>query len=379
MKAVLQIAGVIPGPPFDPGTWSGSSRHLFRSMERAGVLVDAIDARPFAGFAYLAKLLSFSRDTEVWRQKYDVDALSRSLISRTAARRLRQVEPRPNVSFQIGAWCDLTDLAGGRLVRSSYHDGNLAVYLMRPDLRIDLTTRRVRKAFERERKTYDGLDVIFTMSEWLRSSFINDFNQDASKVIAVGAGANLYELPDVPPRAGHSPTFLFVGKDFERKGGRILLDAFAEVRAIVPEARLLIVGPRGLEAPPEGVTFLGRIQRGSTNGERAFDELYRSATAFVMPSNYEPFGIAFLEAMSYNLPCIGTNTCAMPEIISHERTGYIVSPGSTDELIEAMSRVATDPEHAAAMGVAARARVEKDCTWDIVVRRITSALIERFV
>ena len=45
---------------------------------------------------------------------------------------------------------------------------------------------------------------------------------------------------------------------------------------------------------------------------------------FVMPSLYEPYGIVFAEAMAHRLPCIGADNCAMPEIIKHGETGYVV-------------------------------------------------------
>ena len=67
-------------------------------------------------------------------------------------------------------------------------------------------------------------------------------------------------------------------------------------------------------------------------------DAYRRATAFVMPSRYEPFGIVFLEAMAYWLPCVGSRTCAMPEIIDEGVTGLLAEPDDVDSLADCLSR-----------------------------------------
>jgi glycosyltransferase involved in cell wall biosynthesis len=93
-----------------------------------------------------------------------------------------------------------------------------------------------------------------------------------------------------------------------------------------------------------------------------------------MPSRFEPFGIAFVEAMSWGLPCIGTTSCAMPEIITDGRTGYVVPPGDGDRLAERMLDLVERPASAAAMGRAGRERFLADFTWDRVAERMVAAI-----
>ncbi len=275
--------------------------------------------------------------------------------------------------LQIGAWYDLGATNG---LRCSYHDGNLAVSLARPKPSLDRSDRGIQRALAAERRLYDGLDLIFTMSDWLRRSFVDDFRQAPEKVITVGAGANLASLPQVPERSFESPRILFVGKRWERKGGPQLLEAFRLMREERPDAELWIAGPEKPPAEAPGVRFIGRVDRGSADGERRLDELYRGATVFAMPSVYEPFGVVFLEAMAYRLPCIGSDRCAMPEIIDDGVTGHVVGAFDTAGLARRLLELA-EPDRARSFGEAGHGRFLERYTWDGVATRMLDAVAER--
>ena len=109
----------------------------------------------------------------------------------------------------------------------------------------------------REAAVYRGARVIAAFSENVARSLARDYGVDPARVAVVGAGANVF--PPEAPRRDDGRTVLFVGKDFGRKGGPILLDAFARVRRRVPRARLLIAGPRHAPALPEGAFHLGPV------------------------------------------------------------------------------------------------------------------------
>jgi glycosyltransferase involved in cell wall biosynthesis len=281
--------------------------------------------------------------------------------------------------LQIGGWCDLSGFGvNGSVLRASYHDGNLATYLQRPGLELDPSSRRVQRAWELERRLYDGLDVIFTMSDWVRRAFIEEFEQDPDKIVTVYAGANLASVPEPTPREFTPPRYLFVGKgDFARKGGPQVLRAFARVRERIPGAELMLVGPKSSPTTQTGVRCLGTISRGAPDGERELDRIYREATAYVMPSLYEPFGIVFLEAMSHRLPCVGSACCAMPEFIEEGVTGFVVPPGEDGLLAERLLELGTNPGRSRTMGDAGYQRFLDRYTWDGVAARIVEEIGKR--
>jgi alpha-maltose-1-phosphate synthase len=378
-----RIAGVSPGPPFDFATWSGTSHYLLSALARRGALVGAVDASPSV-VTYLEKAASFSPDMRRWRQRYAAGGsalagVARRARSRVGARRLAALDAEVDAVMQIGGWYDFSGFRLGRpVLRCSYHDGNLATFLRQPGLAFDKSSAVIRRAWKAERALYDRLDLILTMSEWTRQSFVDEFEQDPDKVVMVGAGANLPLPSELPQRDFSRPHLLFVGKgDFIGKGGAQILAAFERVRSRHPEAELSIVGQPTLPTTQPGVRNLGVISRRAAGGEAALDRVYREATMFLMPSIYECFGIAFVEAMALGLPCIGAATCAMPEIIEDGRTGFVVTPGSSDELAQRILELIEDPDRARDLGDAGRQRVLDRFSWDRVAERIVAELSSR--
>jgi glycosyltransferase involved in cell wall biosynthesis len=224
------------------------------------------------------------------------------------------------------------------------------------------------QSLEYERQVTTSAALVLTFSEWARKSMLEDYGCVPDQVIAVGGGG----VAAPPRQAGwDSAVALFVGNDFDRKGGRVLLSAWPKVRARVPQAKLWIVGPRRARAKVEGVRWLGRVD------PKDVATLREQASVFVLPSLFEPWGHVFNEAMSAALPCIGTRACAMPEIIRDEETGLLVKPGSDDELAEALIRLLADPVLAERLGRAALEDYRRGGTWDHVAERIEQAISRR--
>ena len=360
-------------------TWSGSSHHLFTALRERAVLSGAVDGSAPRYMDVVAKALAIHPRRARWVERYEFSRISRAARSKAGARRAAEVDLDPDVLFQVGGWYDFSrERAPRPKLRCSYHDSNLAQFLRLSEFVADPGARHITRTLRSERAVYDQIDLILTMSDWLRRSFVEDFGQDPDKVVTVGAGANLDSLPvPRPARRFEPPHFLMVGIEFERKGGRDLLAAFEVVRARVPEATLSIVGPEPRAKGDPGVRWLGRIRRDTADGDAALKQVYEEATAFVMPSRYEPFGVAFLEAMAHELPCIGARACAMPEIIEDEVSGHIVSVGDPEELSAAMLDLALDPERARAMGKAGRERMTERFTWDAVADRMVRTMSSR--
>jgi alpha-maltose-1-phosphate synthase len=171
----------------------------------------------------------------------------------------------------------------------------------------------------------------------------------------------------VPPPSG-APRVLFIGRDFERKGGDLLLAAFARARERVPEAELWLVTDRADVGGP-GVRHIP-----PTYDRAAIAALYRAASVFAMPSRAETWGDVFLEAMAYGLPCIAADGDAMPEIVQHGVTGLLAPPGDVAALAGALATLLADDALRRRMGAAGRRRVEAEFTWGHVSDRIVPLL-----
>lgn len=251
-----------------------------------------------------------------------------------------------------------------------YTDNTLALTLRHYPKWHPMSQRESAALLGMEGATCRAARFVFTMSEWARRSMIQDYGCAAERVAAVGGGVTL-PSPDLGERSWDRPVAMFVGIDFERKGGRTLLAAWPEVRARLPAAELWVVGPRvkRLTRPHSGVRWCGRV---SDRAELA--SLYRQASVFVMPSIFEPWGLVFHEAMAFGLPCVGTASCAMPEIIADAITGKVARPSDPAALAEAIVEILRDSKLAERMGREAHRRVLEHHQWHHVAARVNEQL-----
>jgi glycosyltransferase involved in cell wall biosynthesis len=222
--------------------------------------------------------------------------------------------------------------------------------------------------YRRERELYHGAGAIFTASDYVRRSLTEDYGLPEERVSVVGYGIN-QKAPEAVDRAYDNQTMLFVGYEFERKGGPVLLEAFERVRCQLPSARLIVAGPRRVPARlPAGVTWAGTV------GREELARLYEEASLFVMPSLFEPFGLVYLEAMEWKLPCVGSETCAMSEIVLDHRSGRLVRPGDGEHLASVLLDLLGNPSRLRTMGECGRIHARSRFPWPLVAGRIDEGL-----
>jgi glycosyltransferase involved in cell wall biosynthesis len=160
----------------------------------------------------------------------------------------------------------------------------------------------------------------------------------------------------------------------------VLLQAFSRVKIGHSNVHLTIVGDGqkryvyenlakdlGLQ---QSVTFAGNIS------DQALYKLYRDSDVFVLPSVKEGFGLVFLEAMAFGLPCIGARATSIPEIIENERSGLLVEPDSGSNLAFQMARLADSPDMRSKIGEAGHRRAVEYFGFDRFAKNISSFLAD---
>jgi len=373
MPASLRIFGMANGDPRDPRTASGVSKRLLDCFERDGYLAGAVSSLPSDLSDLVVRARAIAPTKNGWRSRYRLSMDMTRAFERAAVRRLAASRSTVEYDafFQLGAYCNVSDVVSKPIF--TYHDNDVLT-MVRQDPRMrgtDASARYVRDRAAYEKGVFDSARRIFTFSEWCAGLIRSNYDVPAERVEVVGAGANIDEdfLAGERDYAGRHA--VFVGIDFERKGGPDVIRAFAKVRKQLPSARLTIVGGQAAGKIAPGVVSMGVVR-----GAGALSALVRSASLFVMPSVWEPFGIAFLEAMAAGLPCIGSTACAMPEIIGE--TGSVVTPGDVDGLAREMYAYLSDERLCADRGRAARERYQQRYGWNRVSERIVTAM-KRYV
>ncbi len=351
------------------GTLSGKLGELYNALGRRFSLVatECVRMGKMPNYYNLAR--SYKPDRSTWRASASINPWAFEQRTAIAEQFLQEWDDQYDVIVQLHTLNAPGELHRKRpfvLVTDNTYVNSLRYW---PEW-VPAASEESRQEWMRlEREVYTAASNIFTWSEFTRQSFINDYGMPPEKVIAVGAGANLLQQ-DITDKRYDSQTAIFVGYEFERKGGFYLLEAWKQVIEALPNARLYIAGPyKPLTHDLKGVHWLGRIK----DREYLRQKLYES-TVFVMPSLFEAYGHAFTEAMGMGLGAIGADHCAMPEIIQDGVTGLLVPPRDINALAQALIDVLQDPAYAETLGRAAYDQIRNSRTWDDVINRMAPSL-----
>jgi glycosyltransferase involved in cell wall biosynthesis len=307
-------------------------------------------------------------DREAWRTRAAVNPWAFTRRTRVASRAARARE----------ADCDsilLVQTLFGLHTRTPYvvyTDNTVAATERDLPEWLPLGRDALRRQTRLEADACRGAARVLTMSDFARRSMIEDYGCEPDRVVTVGSGTNA--APAVlDGRRWDGAVALFVGFDFERKGGPELLEAFAAVRAARPDAELRIAGPpRPLARTGPGVRWLGRLP--TTD---AVAEAFAEATLLVLPSRFDPYPGVVREAMLHGLPCVATRVGGIPEMVADGETGRLVAAGDAGGLAAAWLELLGDPELAERMGRAGQAAAERSHTWAAVAARVAPHLDPR--
>jgi glycosyltransferase involved in cell wall biosynthesis len=171
------------------------------------------------------------------------------------------------------------------------------------------------------------------------------------------------------PREGRSAVVIgTVARLSKEKGLHYLLEAFAAVAGHHPDARLLLAG----EGPERGrlerlATRLGLGERVRFLGEAPHEQVpavLQGLDVFTMPSTYEGFGVAALEAEAMEVPVVASNVHGIPDVVVDGETGLLVPPRDPQALAAALERLVTDAGLRRRLGRAGRAFVAEHYSWE---------------
>jgi glycosyltransferase involved in cell wall biosynthesis len=223
-------------------------------------------------------------------------------------------------------------------------------------------------------------------SNWAADSARKDYGAANGKVHTVPLGANI----DAPPtrdslKAGSTDgkcRLLFVGRDWQRKGGQIACDAFFALRAMGVDAQLTIVGcqpPTPIDDP--NLIVIPFLNKKVEADRTRLEELYYTSDFFLLPTRAECFGMVFCEANAYGLPIVSTATGGVSTIVQEGINGYLLKPeAGGEEYARVIEAVWKDQPKYHALRTSTRDRYDQVLNWKSwaeSIRQIMESVVQR--
>ena len=375
----MRLAAVATTDPFDRRTFSGYSAALFCQLAARGVTVvpvtsRQIRARDLAGGALHWRGILRGRIRGRRAPLIDPDWYwSAPVVERLSARASDRIAADGGIThaLQIGTHVCIED---DEITTCCVTDCTVVQAVEAGEFAIShATPAGVQRAIDWQRRVFASCDTILTTSRWAAASVIGDFGQAPDRVVTIGAGATNYGAPDPHRKPGGPPTVLFVGYDWDLKGGPLLLRAWRRVRRAIPDARLVIVGCKP-QIDDAGVEIVGRLDPRVAEDRNRLIAIYASATCLALVSDFDAFPNVVLEAGAMGLPVVAFDEQSRSEVLRDRETGLLVASHDAEAVARALCDLLGNPSVAAAMGRRARAQIEAEFTWDVVGTRVLAAL-----
>lgn len=335
----MKIGFLCAHDPRDRTSFSGTAYHAFKALE----------ALAEAGIVSDLRLLGWRSGGLVGSDRFS--ALFRTV---SGSARVRQAKLEDGCDFGLDWIVSLasTELAVSALPRLHTRLAHIT----------DATPQFLREQYgwnlpasvdRAERKLVLAADAIVYSSEFMADRVCTDFGVDISgKVRAIPFGVNLDHVPDAPRHPDASPSLgdplqlLFIGGDWERKGGPLALEILMVLLAKGIPARLTIVGsdPVAAVGIPQ-VTVHPFLNKNSPAGSAQFDALLDAAHLLLLPTRADCTPMVVAEANAHSVPALVTNVGGISSILSNDRNGLLMSPSaSADDWVAAIQNMIADQE-----------------------------------
>jgi glycosyltransferase involved in cell wall biosynthesis len=234
-----------------------------------------------------------------------------------------------------------------------------------------------RQKYLANRRAFQAATGLVAWSEWTRRSLIQDYGVDPDRVRVIAPGA-AWAYFDIGARRSAWPIaeeatrplrLLFVGGDFRRKGGPLLLECMRG--PLAERCELHIVTQEAV--PPQRNVF---VHSGLEANSPPLLRLFAEADLFILPSMAECLAIVLMEATASGLPVISTDVGALGEAVVAGESGLLVRAGDAAALRQAIVALADDPERRRRMGRAGYALAQQKFDADRNGRDLLDMVVE---
>lgn len=214
-------------------------------------------------------------------------------------------------------------------------------------------------------------------SHWAAESAHKDYGIPKAKLSVAPMGANLTRTPSgldcenfLKMRGVGACKFLFLGKEWHRKGGDIAVSILSELERRGVRVELHVVGCTPEGALPAFVRAHGSLWKTEPSQAEQLEEIFRTSDFFILPTRAECFGLAFCEAAAYGLPVVATATGGVSEVVSPDWSIAQRPPVSIPDYADWLVAHYCDRDAYARASRAARAAFERRLNWSVICNHI---------
>lgn len=255
----------------------------------------------------------------------------------------------------------------------------------------DFSNHDIEVGFELEKMALENTTLAIYASNWARDAAIKYHSGDPEKIVAINRGANVqhkYSKLEIRKIINHrlipndkkGCQLLFLGKDWERKGGEIACYVTKCLNEDGYNAKLIVIGcnPEVPEDCKSYVEVWGFLDKNKQEEYDKIDKAFTESDFFILPTQAECQGISYIEACAWGMPPIGCITGGVGDVVIEGITGMQLPTSATaEEYANKIEYYIDNPHKYVELANSAFDYYEKNMSWSAVGRRIFEALEKR--
>ena len=314
--------------PRDRRSMSGTYYKIYESLSSLGYDIVWLQIRATRSYRLLCKMASLAK--KVTGKGFDVrhSVPGATLLSKTIDR-------------ERLASCDIVFAPFASEALYALKTDKPVIYLSDATFGImvgyywkNLHLRAIRQGNMVEQRTLDMSRAVIVSSAWAARSVVNDYHQPKDKVHVIELGANIDDKDIIPHKFCYKGRLdlLFLGVDWQRKGGDIAVAACRWLNDNGVDATLHIVGIKNLDESIRALPFvdyIGFLDKNITEQYSKLVSTIERCHCLLLPTKAECAGIAFSESSAYGLPVFSHDTGGVSNYVYAGRNGYLLPLGST--------------------------------------------------
>ncbi len=237
-----------------------------------------------------------------------------------------------------------------------------------------------------EQSALNKCELVVLASEWAAQTAIDIYGINPSKVKVVPWGANVTcnrTIDDInnaiKARSTTSCKLLFIGVEWLRKGGDVALEIAKGLNRMGLKTQLQVVGcqPKINESELNFVSIKGFIDKSTSEGLNEFNRLMAESHFLILPTLADCSPHVLIEANSFGVPCLTTNTGGIPTIIKNDFNGktFAVDANIADYCSYIVSKLENYSDYER-LAVSSFNEYQDRLNWNISAQAVKQLLIE---
>lgn len=226
----------------------------------------------------------------------------------------------------------------------------------------------IREGIEVDKRAFQRASYNLLASEWCKSSAIKDYGIPEKKISVVPFGANLDQPPLFAEEKKKENTcrLLFLGVEWERKGGPLALEAFRQLRRMGLSASLHIIGcTPPVDVCDEGITVIPYLNKNIPAEQERLNAILRQTHFLLLPTRAECAGVVFCEASAYGIPSLTTDTGGVTTYVRNGVNGYALPmEANGNAYAQKMYTLFNDFDNYRSLSYTSRQLFEEELNWE---------------